>query len=100
MSTRKGFLTAAASSALLAATPAPSTAPSTAPSPKPSPKPSELSRMFAERMRSFDPNLTEKQRDDIAAGIEDNFKIGERVNPKGRALKNWNEPDFVFKAGA
>ncbi len=56
--------------------------------------------MFAERMRSFDPNLTEKQRDDIAAGIEDNFKIGERVNPKGRALKNWNEPDFVFKAGA
>lgn len=99
MSTRKGFLSAAASTALLAAAPA-SPAPSTAPSPKPSPKPSELSRLFAERMRTFDPNLTEKQLDDIAAGIEDNFKTGARVNPKGLALKNWDEPDFVFEAGA
>lgn len=99
MSTRKGFLTAAASTALLAAAPAPP-APSTAPSPSPSPKPSELSRAFAERMRKFDPNLTDKQLETIASGIDDNLKLGDRVNPKGRVLKNWNEPDSIFEAGA
>jgi hypothetical protein len=99
MSTRKGFLTAAASTALLAAAPAPP-APSAAPSAKPSPAPSEVSRAFAERMRKFDPNLTDKQLETIASGVDDNLKLGNYVNPKGRALKNWNEPDTIFEAGA
>jgi hypothetical protein len=100
MSTRKGFLTAAASTALLAAAPAPP-APSASPSPSPSsPPPSQLSRAFAERMRKFDPSLTDKQLETIASGIDDNLKLGDRVNPKGRVLKNWNEPDTIFEAGA
>jgi hypothetical protein len=104
MSTRKGFLAAAASTALIAATPAPSPSPaaarSAAPSPKPSAKPSELSLNFAQRMRKFDPNLTDKDIQTIAAGIDDNLKLGDHVNPKGRALKNWDDPDTIFEVGA
>jgi hypothetical protein len=105
MSTRKGFLTAAASTALIAAAPAPSPSPpaaarSAAPSPRPSAKPSELSMNFAQRMRKFDSNLTDKDIEAIAAGIDDNLKLGEYVNPKGRVLKNWDEPDSIFEVGA
>lgn len=95
LSTRKGFLAAAASTALLGAAP-PSPPPAT-PSPNPTPKASELARAFAERMRQFDPKLSDKDLETIAGGIEDNLKTGARVNPKGRALKNWDEPVTVFE---
>lgn len=96
MSTRKAFLTAAASGALLAAAPAPP-APSATPSPSGSQKTSTLSRAFAERMRAFDPALTDAQIDTIAQGIEDNLEAGSRINPKGKALKNSDEPVTVFE---
>lgn len=48
-------------------------------------------------MRQFDPNLSDKEIESIAGGIEDNLKIGARVNPKGKSLKNWDEPVTVFE---
>lgn len=90
MSTRKGFLAAAASTALLAATPAP----------RPSPKPSDAARALAERMRAFDSNLTDKELDAIARGIDGNLKLGNSINPKGAVLKNWDEPAAEFEVPA
>lgn len=49
-------------------------------------------------MREFDPALTDKQIEQIAAGIEDTLATGKRVNPKGKALRNWDEPVTVFEA--
>lgn len=51
-------------------------------------------------MREFDPSLSDKQLEDIAAGIDGNLKIGNRVNPKGQALKNWDEPATEFEVPA
>lgn len=92
MSTRKQFIAAAASAPLVAA----AAAPSSSPSPKP-PQISEAAKALAERMRAFDPALTEKELEDIAAGIDGNLKVGRRVNPHGTALKNWDEPVTVFE---
>jgi hypothetical protein len=103
MPTRKHFMAAAASVPLLAAAPAPPSPQPSAPS-APSPKPtaskkkiSPLAREFASRMRDFDPALSDKELDTIASGIEDNLKLGSQVNPKGRALKNWDEPVTLFE---
>jgi hypothetical protein len=92
MSTRKSFLAAAAAVPLVAAAP-PSAQP--APTPTPSPKPSKISpaaRALAERMRAFDPQLTDKNVEAIAGGIDANLKLGKTVNPHGTLLKNWDEP--------
>lgn len=51
-------------------------------------------------MREFDPSLSDKQIEDIAAGIDGNLKIGKYVNPKGQALKNWDEPATSFEVPA
>lgn len=48
-------------------------------------------------MRVFDPALTGAQIETIAEGIEDNLKTGSRINPKGKALKNWDEPATIFE---
>jgi hypothetical protein len=47
-------------------------------------------------MRAFDPALSEKELTDIARGVDDNLRLGLRVNPKGRALNKWDEPVAVF----
>lgn len=102
MSSRKEFLAAAAAVPLLAAAP-PSPAPTAVPTATPPPskqKISPLARDFAQRMREFDPSLSDKQLEDIAAGIDGNLKIGNRVNPKGQALKNWDEPATEFEVPA
>lgn len=100
MPTRKHFIAAAASVPLLAAAP-PSSVPSPpVPSPTASPskrKISQLARDFAARMRDFDSQLTDKQIETIAAGIDDNLKVGKQVNPKGRAIKNGDEPVTIFE---
>src|SRR5579884_3253625 len=99
MSTRKAFIAAAASVPLIAAAP-PSPAPST---PSPSPKPrqiSEAARGLAAQMRKFDPHLSDKELEDIAAGIDGNLQVGARVNPHGTALKNWDEPVTIFEVPA
>jgi len=97
---RKHFIAAAASVPLVAAAPAPPSPQPSVPSAKPSPpqkKVSAVARDLAERMRDFDPGLSDKQIEDIASGIDDNLKAGRRVNPKGRALKNSDEPVTTFE---
>ena len=100
MSTRKAFIAAAASVPLVAAAPAPPPAPASA---SPSPKPRRISaaaRELAAQMRAFDQHLTDKEVEDIAAGIDGNLKIGAAVNPHGTALKNWDEPVTIFEVQA
>jgi hypothetical protein len=99
MSTRKAFLNAAASSALVAAAPS-SPKPGHA-SPAPSPKPPKISpsaRALAQSMRAFDAGLSDRDIEKIARGIDANLKLGPTIDPKGRALKNWDEPAVTFKA--
>ncbi len=63
------------------------------PGPSPSPKPpSAAARAQAETMRAFDPKLTDAQLDTIARGIDGNDAAGQRLNKKGRVLKNGDEP--------
>lgn len=100
MSTRKAFIAAAASTGLIAAAPAPPPAP---PSATPSPKPRQVSpaaRELAAQMRKFDPALSDKEIEEIAAGIDGNLKVGAGVNPHGTALKNWDEPVTIFEVQA
>lgn len=49
-------------------------------------------------MRRFDPSLADAQLDEIARSIEEQWRIGAAVDPKGRALRNGDEPDSVFRA--
>lgn len=101
MSTRKAFIAAAASLPLVAAAPpSPKPAPAATPTPAPKSKISPAARALAEQMRAFDPNLSDKQLDEIAAGIDGNLRIGNYVNPHGTALKNWDEPVTVFEVPA
>ncbi len=96
--TRKSFLAAAASGALIAAAP-PSAQPSGSPSPSPKPqKVSQAARALAASMRKFDPQLSDKALDRIAENIDGNLKIGNSINPKGTKLKNWDEPATTFEA--
>ena len=98
MSTRKRFLAAAASTALIgAAPPSPGPPASPAPSPKP-PAVSEAARAFAKTMSKFDPNLTDRDFEKIAQGIDANLKLGTAIDRGGKSLKNWNEPAAAFEA--
>lgn len=97
-STRRSFLAAAASGALVAAAPAsPQPSGSSSPSPKPE-KISDAARALASSMRKFDPDLSDKAVETIAQGIDGNLKLGQAIDPKGRALKNWDEPASTFEA--
>lgn len=101
MSTRKQFIAAAASVPLLAAAPpSPQPTASTSPTPKPKRQISEAAKALAAQMRSFDPGLSDKELEQIAAGIDDNLHVGARVNPRGTALKNWDEPVTIFEVPA
>lgn len=96
MSTRKQFIAAAVSVPLVAAAPSPQPAATTTPSPKPR-QISDAAKALAAQMRTFDSALSDKELEEIAAGIDDNLKVGARVNPHGTFLKNWNEPVTVFE---
>lgn len=96
MSTRKQFIAAAVSVPLVAAAPSPQPAATTTPSPKPR-QISDAAKALAAQMRTFDSALSDKELEEIAAGIDDNLKAGARVNPHGTFLKNWNEPVTVFE---
>lgn len=105
MSTRKSFLGAAASlGAVMAAARGTSAAPAAPPSPTPAPAaakpPSEAARAFALRMRSFDAKLSEAEIDTIARGIDDAWSVGQRVNAKGKVLRNGDEPEAAFTVPA
>ena len=103
MSTRKSFLSAAASvAAIVAARANAAAAPSPSPAPTPSaPKPpSEAARAIALRMRRFDAKLSDAEIDTIARGIDDNWSGAAPLNPKGKALRNSDEPDTSFSVRA
>jgi hypothetical protein len=51
-------------------------------------------------MRKFDAALSDKQIEQIAEGIDYNLRLGNGVNRKGEALKNWDEPVTVFEVPA
>lgn len=97
MGSRKAFLAAAASAgAALMVVKNADAAP--APSATPSPKaPSATARAMAEKMRAFDKNLSDKEIDTIASGIDDNLGLGKTLNPGGKKLKNWDEPAPFFR---
>jgi hypothetical protein len=98
MTTRKQFIAGAASVPLIAAAP-PSAQPAS-PTPSPSPNKRRVSaaaRALAEQMRAFDSGLSDKEIETIATGIDGNLKVGEKVNPHGTALKNWDEPVTIFE---
>jgi hypothetical protein len=108
LGSRKAFLAAAASAgaALMvvknaeaetpppAAPAAPPATPHASPSPKP---PSAAARAMAEQMRAFDKNLSDKEIETIASGIDDNLGLGKTLNPGGKTLKNWDEPMPFFR---
>lgn len=84
MGTRKDFLatTGLASGALVA---------------KADPKaPSPAAREFAQRMRRFDPSLTQSQLTDIEKGIDDLWKIGDKVH---KGLQNGDPTSPAFETG-
>ena len=94
--TRKNFLAAAASVPLLGAAPSPKPEPQVTATPK-QPQISAAASALAERMKQFDPSLSDKQIEDIAEGIDGNLGVGKRVNPHGTFLKNWDEPVTAFE---
>ncbi|HEY8312629.1 MAG TPA: hypothetical protein VIG51_00525 [Candidatus Baltobacteraceae bacterium] len=105
MRSRKDFIAAAASiGAFLAATPAvarPTGAtPMPSPNPTPTPKISDLARTFAGRMRDYDPKLSDEEVDGIAQGVDYMLGLGKRINPKGTALANGDEPIVTFEVDA
>jgi hypothetical protein len=100
MSTRKQFIAAAASVPLIAAAP-PSPQPTASATPAPSKRRiSEAAKALAAQMRTFDTALSDKELEQIAAGIDDNLRVGARLNPHGTTLKNWDEPVTVFEVPA
>lgn len=86
MPSRKSFVAAIAVSAtaLLGASPKKSA-------------PSGAARALAEEMRRFDSQLTAEQIDAIAGSIDGNLRLGKRLNPGGKVLHNWDEPDVPFR---
>ncbi len=111
MADRRSFLGAvsgAAASVLLVKTAEAQSAPSPPP-PSPAPRasasaapkpPSAAARAQAEAMRAFDPTLSEAELDAIARGIDGNFAAGEKLDKRGRALKNADEPATRFAVDA
>lgn len=109
LKTRKDFLATVASvGALYAgaaaplaahAAPEPTPMPASTPKPKP-PKISDTAKAMAAKMRAYDPHLTDKQISDIAEGMDFYLGLGARVNPKGKALKNSDEPATIFEVRA
>ena len=108
LKTRKSFLATVASagalyaaSAPLAALAAPEPTPMPTPTPKVKPpKTSDTAKAMAAKMRAYDPHLTDKQISDIAEGMDFSLGLGARVNPKGKALKNSDEPATIFEVRA
>lgn len=90
--TRRTFVTAAAAAAAAVSAAA---APAAAAAAK-RPAVSAAATALAESARRYAPWLTAKDVESIAQQIDYNLRIGAEVNPKGEALKNWDEPATVF----
>jgi hypothetical protein len=105
MATRKAFLFTIAASGTAVAAPAavagePVATPTAVPTPKatPTPKPpTPAAAAWAERMRKFDATLSDKEVAVIATSIDQAYDLGTAINPKGRRLKNSDEPISPFE---
>jgi hypothetical protein len=110
MADRRSFLgavsTVAATALLAKAAPAqtapdkpsPAPAPAAPPAPGASPKPpSAAGRAQAQAMRAFDPGLSDAQIETIARGIDGNAAAGQKLNRRGRELRNGDEPVTRFR---
>jgi len=58
--------------------------------------PSPAAREFAQRMRRFDSSLTQSQLNDIEKGIDDLWKIGDKVH---KGLVNADPTSPAFETG-
>jgi|SRR5579872_654417 len=74
-----------------------STPPPAAKVPSPNPTPSPAARAFAERMRAFDPHLTDDELGQIAQGTDQLLDLGKSLNPKGKRFKNGDAPTPQFE---
>ena len=111
MATRKAFLVSIAAGSAAVATPAggaanaaasasPAPTPNVTPPPKatPTPKPpSPAATAWAARMREFDKTLSDEELESIATAIDQSYDLGGAINPKGRRLKNSDEPVSPFE---
>ena len=80
------------------APPAPPAGPLPSPSASPKPPSAEASAV-AQRMRQFDPQLSDTEVTQIAAAVDARRSIGARLNPnKATTLKNGDEPVTRFRA--
>ena len=107
MKSRKSFLAALASAgavSLLAGNQNAEGASSAAPTPVPvitptaavaEKKPSALARAFAEKMREFDPRLSDAQVAQIARDTDYNIGVGKNLNPTKHPLQNSDAPLFT-----
>jgi hypothetical protein len=100
--TRKAFLAAVSAAgaglALTGTSQAQQTpSPLASPSAKPAKAASPLAKAYAERMRSFDPQLTDKQVDDIAHQMDQVYDLRHALRPKHQGLSNGDAPTPQFK---
>jgi hypothetical protein len=97
--TRQQFIAAAGLVSAGMFAPETALAQSASPSPTATPAPSPAARSFAERMKRFDPQLTDAQLDDIAQGVDAAFDAGKQLR-KGHPLKNGDAPVPEFGVDA
>lgn len=104
VSTRRAFLAVATAAgaglamtaSVQAQTPAPPTS-TASPTPKATPTPSPSAREFAQRMRKFDPQLTDDEIDSIAQQVDQLSDIRRQLRPKGRDIPNGDLPTPQFE---
>lgn len=89
-STRKAFLAAASAAGAGFALGEPAQA-------KPAKPASALAHDFAERMKRFDPHLSDAQVKSIALQIDQLEGLGTQLRPKGRGLSNGDAPSPQFR---
>ena len=95
--TRKEFLAAASAVGAGLAMTGQAQAQTPSPSPKATATASSFARDFAQHMRTFDAQLTDKQVDDIAHQIDDLYRLRKALRPKGHDLSNGDAPAPQFE---
>jgi hypothetical protein len=101
MADRKSFLVTLCATALTLGHDPEAEAQTASPSAAPAAKPAPAEAIaIAATMRRFDAGLSDAELDKIAHGIDDNLKAARALNPKGRPLRNSDEPVLTFDPAA
>ena len=95
--TRKAFIAAVSAAGAGLALTGPTQAQTPSPSPKATAAASPLARTYAQRMRTFDPQLSDKQLDDIAHQMDQVYGLRHELRPKGQGLANGDAPTPQFE---